>query len=33
MRIRGYWGEHDAPYLRARLICSSRKERVVRLTN
>ena len=21
MRIRGYWGEHDAPHLRARLIC------------
>lgn len=25
MRIRGYWGEHDAPYLRVRVICSSPK--------
>lgn len=25
MRIRGFWGEHDAPYLKARLICPSLK--------
>ena len=25
MRIRGYWGEHDAPYLKARLIAPSLK--------